>query len=391
MATMISCLLIQDFAAAVERINDPSLQKEPLLIVTSSKRPKVLAMSELPRRLLIKPGMTMRQSQIICPIARVVTANEGAYQRAFEVLLQQLLHFTDRLQPEYQPTSAAVYLATDTERQQLLDFVTERLGIGPTLGVSEKLFTARVAAAFAMFGGPTKVVESGHEAEFLAKYPVDTLPLTKDMRRRLPLLGIRTIGQLAALPHIAFWEQFGKKQLWIHELAQGIDHRTIQTYVPPVILSRKHTFDDSINDYQVIQYVLQQMVSWLIEQLAGREAGEITLLLQLENKARIELHTKPHLPVKDSPFLMRQLEAQLYKQAVTDQIVEVEVQLSHIQQPKPRQLSLFGENASVTRLEDHLPSMQYRHPNTYFQRAILIEAGPYAPPEEQFELERVGA
>ena len=388
---MISCLLIQDFAAAVERINKPALQKEPLLIVTDSKRPKVVAMSALPRRLLVKTGMTLRQAQILCPVARVVTANEGAYQRAFAHLLQQLLRFTDRLQPEYQPTSAAIYLATDSERQQLLDFVTQTLGVGPALGVSDKLFAARVAAAFAMFGGPTKIVESGQEAQFLARYPVDTLPLTKDMRRRLPLLGIRTIGQLVALPQLAFWEQFGKKQLWIHDLAQGIDHRSIQTYTPPVVFSRKHTFDDPINDYQIVQFVLRQMVGWLVEQLLGREAGEVALLLKLENGSRLELHTKPHQPVKDSTFLMRQLEVLLYKQAVTDAIVAVEVQLSHIQQPKPRQLSLFDEKPSVTRLEDHLPSMQHRHPNTYFQRAILIEAGPYAPPEEQFELERVGA
>ena len=141
---MISCMLIQDFAAAVERINKPALQKVPLLIVTDSKRPKVVAMSALPRRLLVKVGMTLRQAQILCPIARVVIANEGAYQRAFAHLLQQLLRFTDRLQPEYQQTSAAIYLATDSERQQLLDFVTQTLGVGPALGVSDVIQGASI-------------------------------------------------------------------------------------------------------------------------------------------------------------------------------------------------------------------------------------------------------
>jgi hypothetical protein len=37
------------------------------------------------------------------------------------------------------------------------------------------------------------------EAAFLAPYPATLLPLDKTMQRRLPLLGIDTLGQLTAL------------------------------------------------------------------------------------------------------------------------------------------------------------------------------------------------
>ena len=64
------------------------------------------------------------------------------------------------------------------------------------------------AARRAPAGGFLDVVEGRIEA-FLAAQPVDVLPVPEEMLRRLRLLGIETLGGLAALPRSALAAQFG--------------------------------------------------------------------------------------------------------------------------------------------------------------------------------------
>src|ERR1051325_6404868 len=81
-------------------------------------------------------------------------------------------------------------------------------------------FVAWVAASQAKPGGAV-IVRPGEEGRFLAAQPLAVLPLDPDTHRRLRLLGLRTIGDLAALPEEAVVSQFGRagRRLW--RLAAG--------------------------------------------------------------------------------------------------------------------------------------------------------------------------
>jgi len=81
-------------------------------------------------------------------------------------------------------------------------------------------FVAWVAATRAKPGGAF-IVHPGEEVEFLALQPLAVLPLDVDTHRRLRQLGLRTLGDLTALPEEAVVAQFGRegRQLW--RLAAG--------------------------------------------------------------------------------------------------------------------------------------------------------------------------
>lgn len=92
----------------------------------------------------------------------------------------------------------------------------------PRLGIAARKFTASVAAQAAGADG-TQAVAAQDSATFLAPQPIDWLPLEEEMRSRLRLLGLETLGALAALPRHAVEAQFGLIGGWAWQAANGLD------------------------------------------------------------------------------------------------------------------------------------------------------------------------
>jgi hypothetical protein len=88
------------------------------------------------------------------------------------------------------------------------------------LGWGKGKFVSFVAATRAK-PGEAVLVPPGREVAFLSDQPVALLPLEPDLHRRLRLLGLRTLGQLAALPEAAVTAQFGRAGTRAWRLATG--------------------------------------------------------------------------------------------------------------------------------------------------------------------------
>src|SRR5581483_7724326 len=82
----------------------------------------------------------------------------------------------------------------------------------------------------------------------------------------LHALGVRTIGQLAALPERVMADHFGKsgRQLW--ELAHGRDDRAVTPDREAKSLSTETTFPEDVGDREALRAWLLD----LVDELAGR-------------------------------------------------------------------------------------------------------------------------
>jgi nucleotidyltransferase/DNA polymerase involved in DNA repair len=170
----------------------------------------------------------MRMSEAIglCHHAEVLPPDLSYYQRRFE----EVLDFLEGISPELEPAALGLaYLSLKglaAEPQELADRLISGLhkcfGLMAAAGIPRGRFTARVAAQ-ASRPGVTKLVEVGQDANFLTPLPVDLLPIEEPVRWRLQLLGLRTLGEIAALPLGAYQQQFGTEGKRCWELAQGID------------------------------------------------------------------------------------------------------------------------------------------------------------------------
>ena len=134
--------------------------------------------------------------------------------------------------------------------------------------------------------------------------------------------------------------------------------------------------------------VLEKIGLKLVENLSGREAQTLTLLLHMADKSLLEHHRQPHEPVRDALYLLRLLTQMLDALPVTCAIETIEVRLSDVRERLPVQLSLFDEKKPVQHLHDLVPEWATRHRAAAFYRLHLTAD---VLPEHSIEKQRVSA
>lgn len=381
------CILVRDFAITQEKRLNPNRPDIPLILIEAGKyRPKVIAPDAEARQAGVEVGMWLGEARSLCPQAQTVAVDENRFQRLFLDITKELLNISPRLEPEYQSTSAAWYSDDRLMLPHLLKAIQELSGLVAQVGIASAKFPARVASAVTSTETICEIVE-GQEADFLSAYPVNLLPLDKVMQRRLPLLGIHTLGQLANLPRIAIWEQFGKHGRWLHDLANGKDIRPLSPFKAPLILSQTCQFDDALADRQVVHRQLEQLCLKLSDALQNREASQVSLIVHLSDGRVLEHHRQPHQSIRHALYLFR-LVTQMFDGLGIDASVEaLDLRLSDIAQKAPTQLALFDSHKPIVSLQTIAPEWAGRHRQADF---YLLEPSNHAfLLEERIEVQHV--
>ena len=102
-------------------------------------------------------------------------------------------------------------------------------GVEITVGIAE----SRIAALDAARLGPgVMVVEPGGDADYLAPAPLALLDLPEETATRLSRWGLRTLGELAALPTAGLFERLGGDGVRLQRLARGEDPRPLVSWRP---------------------------------------------------------------------------------------------------------------------------------------------------------------
>ena len=134
-------------------------------------------------------------------------------------------------------------------------------------GVRVGIADSRIGALVAARRGPgVTVVEPGADARYLAEAPISLLDLTDEMAARLGRWGIRTLGELAALPSPALFERLGSEGIVLQRLARGEDARPLRPWEPPLI------FEESIEPGWAVETLgpLGDLLTGLAERMCGQ-------------------------------------------------------------------------------------------------------------------------
>jgi nucleotidyltransferase/DNA polymerase involved in DNA repair len=111
------------------------------------------------------------------------------------------------------------------------------LGIPAVLGLGSNKFMARAGAELSGAGEALRVLPQG-ESDLLRGLPVDRWPgLRRKTVSQLFRLGIRRVGDLAAVDPFWVKRAWGKPGLALREQARGFDPRPVIRRVPPTDLS----------------------------------------------------------------------------------------------------------------------------------------------------------
>ena len=110
-------------------------------------------------------------------------------------------------------------------------------GLSVRIGFASGRLAALVAARL---GAGIAIVEPGGDAAALAPAPLSLLPMVEELASRLERWGLRTMGELAALPTAGLFERAGAEGVRAQRLARGEDPRPLGAWRPGL------TFEESV-------------------------------------------------------------------------------------------------------------------------------------------------
>jgi protein ImuB len=290
----------------------------------------------------IHPGMRLGEALARCPQLVLVPPDPAGVADSWERLLVRLESMGAAVEPERPGLvcfDAQGLLRLHGGIEGVLAAARRALRVPARYGVAPSRFAAVAAATRARVRRPEMV--SGGRAQaraFLAPLPVALLrarPALADIPVALERLGVKTLGELAALPAAALADRFGTAGLTAHELASGGDG-ALRPRPPSEFLRESLELPEAVSGIQlerglgllidrllarrerrgrtlravVLSAVLVERGTWR-EQVVFREA--------LADPVRMRLALSPRLALMPAPAEVLRLSVERYGPPASDQ------------------------------------------------------------------------
>lgn len=348
-----ACVHAREFPAQALLRLRPDLGSGPVAILDGHPPlEQVCARNRHAQRRGVEPGMTRTEVEALAGVhlLRRSLPDEDSARR---VMLECAAGFSPRVEDLSRGGSATCVL--DIAGTGLLfgppDALARRIraalqaaGLHTSVAVSSNFHTARIAAV--QTGVQTRgvlVIPPGGEAEALSRLDVRSLNLAEEHRETLALWGIRTLGELAALPERDLVARLGQAAGGWRRLALGVHPHLFRPAGPVFELSECTALETPLDQVEPLLFLAARMIECLVERASRRALALRSLSLEM----RLEgggLHTcvlRPALPSSDRTFLLRlvrlELAARPPQAAVTALAISAEPG-----QPGRAQLGLFA-------------------------------------------------
>jgi protein ImuB len=242
----------------------------PAAVLTRSA---VVACNGAARAEGVRRGMRRRDAQARCPELVLLPDNPDRDARAFEPVLTAV----EALRPGVAPLRPGLLAIRAPGRfyggeEHAAAVLAERLveiGVWDCrTGIADDLFSAEQAARLADVQG-WQVVPVGGSAAFLRDLPIEVLD-DAGLVGLLQRLGLRWLGDLAALPARDVLTRFGAYGAKVHRLARGVDPVEPATRTPPPDLVREVAFEPPLSSVEAVCFSVRRTAEDFIAALAGR-------------------------------------------------------------------------------------------------------------------------
>lgn len=243
----------------------------------------------------VSRGIRLREAQSRCPDLIVMDYDPALDNRAFEPLIAAVEQFTPGVQLlrpgvcAVRVRGAAQYYGGERAAALTLLGRLGELGAGPSgarAGIADGIFTAEQAArgttrrtsaagvsAAGGAGGAggtstVAIVPTGESAQFLAPLDIGLMddPALVTLLRRL---GIRTLGDFAALPPDDVRTRFGQPGARLHALAAGRDSWPLSPRTPPTDFDVVVDFEPALDRVDQVAFGVRTAAEKFIDDLTA--------------------------------------------------------------------------------------------------------------------------
>jgi protein ImuB len=248
-------------------------------------------------------GQRRRQAQRRCPHVALVDHDPDRDAREFEPFVRAVGDLSPRLdviEPGWislRSRGPSRYVGGDDALAgRLVALAAEgspQWG-SPGVGIADGRFPSSVAARLAARQGSPVTVPTGGSPAFCADLPIGWLQTLgecdPDLVELFVRLGLRRLGDLAALDAVDVLGRFGHPGVHAHRLASGDDLRPASTTDPAPERRLDHVLDDPAEQSGAVVFIAKQLADELTAALAaeGRVCTRLMVLLESEHGERSE-------------------------------------------------------------------------------------------------------
>lgn len=303
---------IDAFYASVAVRDNPSLRGKPVAVAGSHRRAVVLTATYEARPFGVRSAIPLYRALELCPqlvvvppdmqkykaISQSVFAIFGARGHAVEGLSmdEAFIDFGD---------------VTLEEARALAQTIRAEVLAATQLTVSGGIATGKLIAKIASDAAKPNgllAIEPGEEAAFLAPLPIGRLwGIGPKTAARVEILGIRTIGDAAALDDLRLRQLFGSWGTELRELARGIDRRPVQPERETKSISTEETFEYDVRDERRLVELLKEQSRELAAKLEREGCSASTVGVKIKRGDFRTLGRQTHLaePTRDVRRIFR--------------------------------------------------------------------------------------
>jgi len=222
-----SCLTFPDLPLAVFARGTANVS--PALVASASHRPDVVAVNDAARKRGIVPGLSVAAALALDPGVKTHLRDERAEAHALKSIALWAGRWSSTISIE-PPTSVLLEIAGGLNYFGGLDKLLGRIDAGLAAigfpGIVATAPTAGAASLLARSGQPVVVEETDDCERRLEALPVALLENAQAVLDTLSGIGVRTLGELNALPRDGVARRFGQSLLDEIDRAGAYCHAT---------------------------------------------------------------------------------------------------------------------------------------------------------------------
>lgn len=350
------------FYVSVEMRRHPELVGQPVVVGGSGRRGVVAAANYEARRFGVFSAMPSATARRRCPHAVFLPGDHHHYSEVSREVHRVFHDYTPLIEPIaldeafLDVTGSArlfgdgVAIGNDIRRR-----IDAELSLPCSVGVATSKFVAKLASKAAKpqataegvtAGVGVLAVEAGREIDFVHPLPVRALwgvgPVTL---AKLERLGVRTVGDLAAMPLDLVQHAVGRSHgEHLVALANALDDREVEAERAAKSIGQEETFAHDLAHRDDVRAEMVRLADVVASRLRaqGLAARTVTLKIRFSTFETISRSVTPPRPMTTGPAMVAALESPLAGVDPAPGIRLVGVTASNLVEPV-EQMSLFDD------------------------------------------------
>jgi len=377
------------FFAAVEQRDNPQLRGKPVVVGGGGPNDRgVVSTASYEARVFgVRSAMPLRTAGVLCPGAIFVPVDGRKYAAVSRQVMDILRRFTPQIEPLsideafLDLTGAEALFGTGEEvGQKIRQAIRDELQLTISVGVASNRLVAKVASDLRK-PDALVVVPPGTEEAFLAPLAIERLwGVGAKTRAALTDYGVKTIGDLAALPVDILVRRFGSHGATLSARARGVGETEVGGDVAAKSISHEHTFDVDTDDWAVIQRTLLALSEGVGGRLRSSHVLAATVAVKIRDTDFVTVTRQRTLDdPTDSTEVIWRAATSLTRREVKGMRVRL-LGVAATRLSEQQQIPLFQvEDDRHRRVVEASDALRKRYGPRSIRRASLLEADVGAP------------